>query len=75
MPSQSQSQCFAGVMNLKAGTLTPVTLAPVTLADLSRPARVKATTASIPVAPPPPTDAAVESNHAPAGGRMPPLRV
>ena len=45
----SQAQCFAGVMNMKSGTLCG-TLAPVTLGDLSRPSRVKAITATIPVA-------------------------
>ena len=45
----SSAQCFAGVMNIKSGTLCG-TLTPVTLADLSRPSKVKATTASIPVA-------------------------
>lgn len=47
--SSSSAQCFAGVMNIKSGTLCG-TLTPVTLSDLSRPARIKAVTATIPVA-------------------------
>ena len=51
VPSASHApmQCYAGVMNLKAGTLSG-TVTPVTAGDLSRPARVKAITATIPVA-------------------------
>lgn len=45
----AQPQCFAGVMNIKSGTLCG-TLTPVTLGYLSRPSRVKAITATIPVA-------------------------
>ena len=48
-PPSSQAQCYAGVMNMKSGTLCG-TLTPVTLGDLSRPSRVKATTANIPTA-------------------------
>ena len=47
--STSSAQCFAGVMNMKSGTLCG-TLTPVTLGDLTRPARIKAVTATIPVA-------------------------
>jgi len=57
--SLSQTQCFAGVMNIKSGTLCG-TLAPVTLNDLTRPSRVKAITATIPVA----TDMDLISNNA-----------
>ena len=49
VPTSSSAQCFAGVMNMKSGTLCG-TLTPVTLNDLSRPARIKAVTATIPVA-------------------------
>ena len=48
-PSQSPQLCYAGVMNLKSGTLCG-TVTPVTMADLTKPARVKAITATIPVA-------------------------
>lgn len=49
IPTSSSAQCFAGVMNMKSGTLCG-TLTPVTLNDLTRPARIKAVTATIPVA-------------------------
>lgn len=49
IPASSSAQCFAGVMNMKSGTLCG-TLTPVTLNDLSRPSRIKAVTATIPVA-------------------------
>lgn len=49
VPASTGAQCFAGVMNMKSGQLCG-TLAPVTFTDLSRPARIKAVTATIPVA-------------------------